>query len=263
MNAMIFDLDDTLYLRSDPLMRAMEMTFGSQALDGCRFLLASKSEATAELSDQEKAAILSAIYRKHSNEVYDQSMKGEITMEEMYIYRIGRTMEDLGVTITDEQALTFQKNYAYSQEHLYMHPEVEEMLTFLRDKGVFIGVITNGPAEHQKGKYNALSLERFLPYDHFLSSGEAGVSKPDPEIMRIAQARWNLDPATTWYIGDSLAHDISCAQKENWHTLWLNLPEPDLGGKNFNDLGADAPKAEVTVTSLGEMRDEVCRIAMD
>ena len=66
--AILFDVDDTLYDQTVPFMEAYAEYFGE------------KPEVPAE--------VIYPVTRKYSDAVYSQAMAGEMTMEEMYIYRM-------------------------------------------------------------------------------------------------------------------------------------------------------------------------------
>jgi HAD superfamily hydrolase (TIGR01549 family) len=61
-----------------------------------------------------------------------------------------------------------------------------------------------------------------------LDSTEIGVSKPDPEIFRIAVRKLNLVPAQTVFVGDSYERDITPAQQLGLRTIWLKGPNPRI-----------------------------------
>ena len=84
-----------------------------------------------------------------------------------------------------------------------------------------MGIVTNGPHEHQLKKFFILNLDRWISPYMVVVSGSAGYAKPDPQIFRIAEKKMGLCPAKTWMIGDSLRNDIGGAKAAGWKTLWL------------------------------------------
>lgn len=257
--AILFDLDDTLYARQDPFCRAFRTAFGpgGELFPVLPASLAAEAKAGTGLWAESDDGPLSAVYRsflRHGYDVFEDGMTGRITMEQMYIARIKRTTEELGFTLTDEQGLAFQAQYVYALEHLQTGPVIAAMLDYCVEKGCFLGLITNGKSGHQRMKYHAMELSRWIPEDHVLASGDVGINKPDPDIMRVAESRWNLVPEETWYVGDHYDHDILCAARVGWHTLWLRRnggAEPDADG------------ADVTVSTEQEMFEAVKKILCD
>lgn len=133
--AILFDVDDTLYDQTVPFYEAYAEYFGA---------------APAVPAD-----VIYPVTRKYSNAVYSRAMAGEILMEEMYIYRLQEAFKEFGIAITDAQALEFQKIYADRQRHIHMSPLMEEILEYCSGK-IKLGIITNGPSEHQWNKVKSL-----------------------------------------------------------------------------------------------------------
>ncbi len=88
-----------------------------------------------------------------------------------------------------------------------------------------LGVISNF-----YGNVVALCREAALAdsLDVILDSAEIGVSKPDPEIFRIALAKLDLAPALAIFIGDSYERDIVPARQLGMKTIWLKGPNPRI-----------------------------------
>lgn len=64
--------------------------------------------------------------------------------------------------------------------------------------------------------------------DVILDSTCVGVSKPDPEIFRLALKKIKAGPAETVFVGDSFEHDIIPARTLGMKTIWLKGPNPRL-----------------------------------
>lgn len=204
-----FDLDDTLYDRGLPFMLAAEEFFGRK------------------LPDPRKA------YRTCSargNEAFLPSQRGEITMEEMTVYRWGRGFEDVGIPLAPKEALDFQRVYMEKQTTIALSRTMEALLTRCRDAADCCGIITNGPTDKQWKKIDLLGLERFFDREMLIVSGDVGIDKPDPAIFRMAEARSGAEPGQLLYVGDSLKTDIAPAIACGWKTIWLNrdgVPRPE------------------------------------
>lgn len=208
-SAMIFDLDDTLYDRRVPFEKA------------CRELFDLDVD-----TDYQK---VHTRFLKHGNDVFEASMTGEITMEEMYIYRIRETLKELGKNISDAQALTFQERYVWNQHHIEVDPAIIPFLDACVERKLFMGIITNGKSGHQRDKFHVLGLERWFDERNFLASGDIGINKPDPGIFEHAVREWQLQRETTWYVGDSYEHDIISAGQAGLKTIWINKKQEQAG----------------------------------
>ncbi|NGM81035.1 HAD family hydrolase [Paenibacillus sp. 7124] len=94
-----------------------------------------------------------------------------------------------------------------------------ESLDYLREGGYVLGLLTNGKSDIQHGKIDLLGLR-----GHFKSiviSGEAGISKPDPAIYRLALDRLGYGPDETLFIGDHPVNDIWGAGRAGMKGIWL------------------------------------------
>jgi putative hydrolase of the HAD superfamily len=105
-----------------------------------------------------------------------------------------------------------------------------------------LGVISNF-----YGNVAALCREAALAdsLDVILDSAEIGVSKPDPEIFRIALTKLDLAPALAIFIGDSYERDIVPARQLGMKTIWLKGPNPRIP--------ENAEPADFEISSLMEL----------
>lgn len=225
MKAVFFDVDDTLYNQRDTFQRAYDELFGN------RFELEIEKLFLAR--------------QRRSDEVFEASQIGAITMEEMYIYRVQKAFEDIGFFVTPEESLKFQELYVKNQQNLSMPQVTRELLDTLKRKGIALGVITNGPFEHQWKKVNALNLLNWMPREHILISGEVGITKPDRGIFDLAKERTGLKAEEMWFVGDSYENDILGAKGAGWHNLWVN--------RRGKDISRETVQPEVFVMDEAEM----------
>lgn len=233
MKAIIFDVDDTLYNQADIFAGAYHTVFGS------RFEL-----------DLEKLFVAS---RRRSDEVFELSQTGQITMEEMYIYRIQKAFGDLGAAITEKESLLFQEQYAENQRNLKVPALTAKLLQKCRDCHIVTGVITNGPSGHQWKKVRALALEQWIPKDNIFVSGDWGAAKPDPAIFRRAQEKLGLQPDELLFVGDSYENDVVGAKRAGWSVLWVNRRKRDISGLEIQpdyETGSEREMCEVIESVL-------------
>ena len=200
LKAILFDIDDTLYDLSIPFKEAFREFFPGEKMDLEGAFLAS---------------------RKYSDLIYDRSLSGEISMEEMYIYRLGNAFQDYGKIIDGPTALQFQSVYEKRQHEIRMTEEMERMLEELSRK-MTLGIITNGPSEHQRDKVRALGVERWIPMERIWISGDLGVGKPHKEIFEAARKKLGLKPEELCFVGDAYGHDILGAKGAGWKAVWFN-----------------------------------------
>ena len=208
MKAIFFDVDDTLYDQVDTFRRAYEEVFGNRFELDIRELFKARS--------------------RRSDEVFEDSQTGKITMEAMYIHRGQKAFEDLGFSITVEEALEFQAAYARNQANLMVPECTAQLLDELKEKGIQLGVITNGPSAHQWKKVNALIVSRWMPEKNLIVSGDIGIIKPNRGIFDVARERVGVEEDEIWFVGDSYLNDIVGAKGAGWKALWINRWQKEL-----------------------------------
>lgn len=212
----VFDVDDTLYDRAEPFGRALEELLGKKVWNNVRKWY--------------------LIYSRCSQEMFELHEAGKISLEESRILRIQKAMELCGEPFDPEQARRFQENYLKFQGRLTLSCEMAAMLEECRDRGITLGLMTNGPFDHQMRKIESLGLLKWVRPEHIWISGKIGSAKPDQKIFKLAQEQLGLSGECIWMIGDSYDSDIAGAMEAGWHTIWLNKDQKNVpAGKKAPD----------------------------
>lgn len=199
--AIILDVDDTLYDQLVPFQKALAKHI--------EFPIAYLKE-------------LYLAYRHYSDEMFEASQSGEISMETMHIYRIQRALHDYNYIISDEQALAIQYDYAKEQKQIILDSHMKNLLMYCKRQNVLLGIITNGPTAHQWQKVHQLGILEWVNKDDIFVSQEVGVAKPNSQVFELVEEKMGLSKEMTYYIGDSYENDVVGAKKANWHVIWLN-----------------------------------------
>jgi putative hydrolase of the HAD superfamily len=113
------------------------------------------------------------------------------------------------------------------------NPEVHPVLTRLRQRGVRTGVVSNSNGTLAK-LLRDVGLWHLL--DVVLDSSEVGLSKPDPEIFRLAAASLGVRISRTAFVGDdpyfdvqaSLAAGVRFAILLDPYFLWPEYPDRNV-----------------------------------
>lgn len=201
IKALVFDLDDTLYDQALPFERALadHLPVENLAIDA-----------------------LYIAFRHYADEVFEDSVAGRMSMEEMHCYRMQRALADFGIDVTEDEALAIQWSYQVYLGQLELTPEMAELLAYCQRIGLVIGLITNGPHQHQLRKIQALKLEKWMAKEHMMISGEVGVTKPAIDIFQLMEVRLGFSAEEICYIGDSFDNDIIGAKQAGWQAIWYN-----------------------------------------
>lgn len=224
MKAMIFDLDDTLYDQVQPFRRAVQ-----------------EHLKVAE----EDLVPLYLSFRKYADAVFEETVSGQMDLIASHIYRMQEAFKDLGITITEELALAIQHRYSYYQGHLDLEEAWKELFAVCQQKGILLGIITNGPHLHQLKKIQALKLEQWIDKDKMIISGQVGMTKPNPAIFQLMEKRVACPAEDICYVGDSFDNDVVGSKQAGWWSIWYNHR-----GRQNRQKGM---KADWEVTSIQEI----------
>lgn len=204
-----FDVDDTLYERSQPFIRA------------CEELLAPKFELDWH-----------ALFKKrnyYADVCFEDEASGKISKEEMYLFRISHALADFGQQISDEEILKFEERYAYYQHHIAITPGMDKFLDLLVEKKIPVGIVTNGPSARQRVKINALNLGRWIPESCWCVSGDYDTCKPHKEMFEISEKKLGEAYGNTdlefWYVGDNYTNDVIGPKNAGWKVIWYCTSE--------------------------------------
>lgn len=154
-----FDVDDTLYDQFIPFKKAF-----------------------IEIFPKIKTLPIYQIFikfRKYSDKIFEASQSGQVTINEMYIYRIQAALKEYYLEIDEAHALAFQTKYYVYQQDITTSNAIKDILDLLKDNHIGIGIITNGPACHQMEKLRRLKMSNWVALEDIYISSVVGYSKPD------------------------------------------------------------------------------------
>lgn len=223
----LFDLDNTFYLYAPCHQRGME------AVARCSILKKLfKDRESFELEfHRARTTIKSRIplqAASHNRTLYFQSM-------------IEKNLPVLDSRLTLELTACYWDTFIQGMSLL---EGALEFLDLLAARGIRFALVSDMTAELQHRKLVQLGLDG--RFEFLLTSEEAGVEKPHPEIGVLAIERLNAAPESTWIIGDSLERDIGLAEATGMFGVLINHPEipasdqpkPDLHVHSFSELAA-------------------------
>lgn len=203
--AVFFDVDDTLYDHLQPFRQALE-----EVLD------------TGPGFPYEPAYHRMRYYSDYlSAEAGGTPTHGRV-LEEMRTQRFVRSLAEFGLTLTPEQAAAVQAAYLDRQFAIRPFDGVRELIGKLKSLGFIVGLITNGPPEHQWRKIRALGMDSLIPPELVFISGAVGLTKPDRRLFDHVCDRIGLAPGQCCYVGDSWRNDVVGAAGASWRVLWFN-----------------------------------------
>ena len=213
IQAVLFDLDDTLFDHQ-----------------GCaRESLAAVRQAHEALG----AMPFEALERAHAGfleDLHGEVMLGRVPLEAARVERFRRLLRAVGAEGRPDLAGEIAAMYrdTYRARRRPVAGAVALMSAIKRHARV--GIVSNNLLDEQQEKLQVCGLDPFV--DALVVSEEAGVSKPDPAIFRIALDRLYVEPAQSVMVGDSWAADVEGARAAGIRAIWFNpsgAPLPDPG----------------------------------
>ena len=221
----LFDIDDTLYDLEIPFRVAFKDMFKYEPKDLHEIFLD---------------------FRKYNNLIYEKALVGEITMDEMCIYRAKEAFKDHGIIIDDEEAMKFQMIYLRDKNCITLDPYIEKTLKLLNEKNIPIGIVSNGPHSDQLEKVGFLDLYRYVKLENIFISEDIGAFKPEAKIFNYAREKMGIsDSDVAYFTGDSFELDILGSSNTGFKTIWVNrrnyreeydLYRPDFTAYTFKEV---------------------------
>jgi len=205
--AVIFDLDDTLFDHRHSVRTALSA-------------MQKKYDCFRQISLDE----FERLHIKLLNEIHvERILTGELTLDEGRAMRFEQAFKILKVNPTPEMkyeaADYYRKNYLQSTR---LKPGAYELLEEVK-KTYKTGIVTNNLVEEQNRKLAECGIENLI--DIMVTSEEAGVTKPNPEIFNIVLDKLNCSSGEAVMIGDAWEADIIGAHNLGMKCIWINTYE--------------------------------------
>ena len=203
IEAIFFDLDDTIHDSQFPFEHTVEKLLPEVA-------------AGFDMNTLYKK------FREASDWLWKDYVDGTISLSDLRTRRIMIALESIDISIDTGTAQAFQQQYERNQGQLKMFSEVPSVMEALKEKEILVGMITNGPVEHQHRKISSLGLTSHIPANLIFVSDGVGVAKPNPDIFHHVRERINILPQRILYVGDSWENDIVGPSLAGWQSVWFN-----------------------------------------
>jgi len=219
IRGVVFDIDDTLYLERDYVRSGFAHVAG---------LVAASDEERREVFDWLWAQFLDGTRR----DTFDRLLGDRPGLA-------GR------VTVAD-----IVEAYRRHPPEIALLPGVADVVAALAERGVRLGVLSDGPVESQSAKARALGLDRW--FSPVILTAERGPTfhKPADLGFREIATMWDLPPETLAYVADNPRKDFAGANRLGWRTIRLRHRE-QLRHTLEPATAMDAPNVEIR--SLDEL----------
>jgi len=151
-------------------------------------------------------------------------------------------LESVGVDDAELAHRSAERYNAYRVKYFTLFPGAIDVLRSLRERGMKLGIVTNGLSETHREKIALLQISEY--FDAIFLSDEVGMVKPDPLLFAHACRTLGGAPAHAAMVGDRYDRDVRGAMEAGLYTIWLNVRNEEL------PPGATPPDA--TCSSIAE-----------
>ncbi|TDF92923.1 HAD family hydrolase [Paenibacillus piri] len=173
----LFDLDDTILHFDDYWEDSTKETFRQYPI-------------TMDINTDQ----LFEVYRQKEKIYVDLYHQQKITIYEYRTFRFIQTLAEFNKVADESTATSFERIYAsISKSFMKANPELLNVLGQLT-KVYQLGIVTNGTADIQYDKINAIGIKPFFPNGTIFISEEIGYEKPSPQIYQKALNYFGVSP---------------------------------------------------------------------
>jgi len=103
-------------------------------------------------------------------------------------------------------------------------PGARATIESVRDRGLAVGICTDGPVRAQRAKLDAVDLSEVA--DATLITGSIDARKPDPAVYVRLCDRLDVAPEATVFVGDGPENDVAGAAAAGLRTVQVRTEEP-------------------------------------
>jgi putative hydrolase of the HAD superfamily len=230
IDAVLFDLDDTLHDDTAAYMRA--------------------AARVAENVSRERGINPHALEDAYAQEIH--RFWGGLSASDLRtkIAGVRRTLWQRALASVGIDDAAFAERCAkeydeYRRDYFTLYPGALELLQELRREGKRLGLVTNGFAETHYDKIALLRLREL--FDGIFIADEVGMVKPDPQIFIHACESLGSSPGRAAMVGDRYERDIRGGAEAGLFTVWVNVrneqvppgaPPPDAVCSAISDVGS-------------------------
>jgi HAD superfamily hydrolase (TIGR01549 family) len=224
----LFDLDDTLHddtyaftSAAEEVAREIALEHGVDALALKRAYVAEAEGFWHRLTPEQLTARLSGI---------------RATLWGAALERVGIKDRDVALT----SAALYNE---YRKKYFAVFPGAIDALRTLRERGLKLGIVTNGFSETHREKIALLQLGEF--FDAIFIADEVGMIKPDPLLFAHACTTLGSAPSRSAMVGDRYERDVRGALEAGLYAVWLNVRD--------ETLPPGVPPPDATIAAIGEV----------
>ena len=136
------------------------------------------------------------------------------------LYVDGRSQSSCHNQLEDWGQLIAMVFRVLSRKHVTAYPHTKEVLTFLKEQGCRLYLLSNAQAAFTNAEIDLMELRPY--FDAIYLSSDAGICKPQPEFLKQVLDDHGLNPSETVMVGNDLTTDIAVAEAVGIDGILLN-----------------------------------------
>ncbi len=117
--------------------------------------------------------------------------------------------------------------FSHYVDHTQPFPWTIDLIAYLLEKNIAIGILTNGSTIYQSKKIEVAGLCRY--FNHVLISEQLGIAKPSPEPYRFMAEQLQVPIANCLFVGDTPHTDILGAKNAGMDSLLVSGKSDPIG----------------------------------
>lgn len=202
LRCVLFDIDNTLLLKKPTIPEKV-------------FQLAAPGHPSLQMDDVEKAYAASELWQ--GAQIQKENETGVRMPDEEYLANVAAIYRQ-ALNLPDEacEALTALFSRDYKKAYQLM-PGAKGLLSQLKEKGLPLGIVSNNHTGVRQA-LEEMGIASF--FSCVVLSEEAGLYKPDPQILRLACQNLGVPCEEALYVGDH-PFDVLCAHAAGMKAIWL------------------------------------------
>ena len=132
-------------------------------------------------------------------------------LDEFWVQQNLRVLRNLRVELNAEKLARFIASHWWDYAKVSLYPDAQELLPRLKEKGLKIGLVTNGLQSDTNKILPKVGLQGF--FDVVVVVDTLRRMKPDAEVFHYALERMNATPPEALFVGDEIETDYKGAQR--------------------------------------------------
>lgn len=211
IDVVLFDLDDTLHDDTTAYHSAAEEVAREVAIEHGIDALALKAAYIAQAEG-------------FWHRLTDAQLKTRLSGVRAQLWR--EALAHMGIEDLAVANRSAERYNEYRKKYFSVFPGAVDVLRTLRERGMKLGILTNGFSETHREKIALLQIGEL--FDAIFIADEIGMLKPDPLLFAHACTQLGAPPMRGAMVGDRYDRDIRGALDAGLFAVWLKVRDESI-----------------------------------